>query len=133
VLDPFHGGRVLTQDDCREILERLSGGSMPFDPRLLRPAGPRQILARMLNNLRGIHLHRDDLERTLSALDRLLLLDPDDAAALRDRGLLSIRQGDLPRAVEDLGRYLELDPEAEDHAAIAGLVAEARRQLDQVN
>ena len=133
VLDPFHGGRVLTQDDCREILERLSGGSMPFDPRLLRPAGPRQILARMLNNLRGIHLHRDDLERTLAALDRLLILDPDDAAALRDRGLLSIRQGDLPRAVEDLERYLDLDPEADDHAAIAGLVAEARRQLDQVN
>jgi regulator of sirC expression with transglutaminase-like and TPR domain len=133
VLDPFRGGRVLTQDDCREILERLSGGSMPFDPRLLRPAGPRQILARMLNNLRGIHLHRGDLERTLAALDRLLILDPDDGAALRDRGLLSIRQGDLPRAVEDLERYLDLDPEAADHDAIADLVAEARRQLGQVN
>jgi regulator of sirC expression with transglutaminase-like and TPR domain len=133
VIDPFHGGRVLTQDDCRELLEKLSGGSLEFDPRLLRPAGPRQILARMLNNLRGIHLHRGDLGRTIAALDRLLLLDPDDTAALRDRGLLSIRQGGLMRAVEDLERYLELDPEAEDHETLADLVAEARRQLGQVN
>src|SRR3954453_20308426 len=60
LLDPFEGGRVLTEQDCRQMLEKLSGGSLPFDARLLRPSSPRQILIRMLNNLRGIYLNRGE-------------------------------------------------------------------------
>lgn len=93
LFDPFDGGRLLTEEDCRAMLDRLSGGTLAFDPRLLKPAGPRHILIRMLNNLRRVYLHRGEFLRTIGALDRVLLLDPDDVGARRDRGLLSLRWG----------------------------------------
>lgn len=126
LFDPFERGRPLTHDDCKAMLERLSGGSLAFDPRLLKPSSPRQILIRMLNNLWRVYLHRGEFLRTLGALDRVLLLDPDDVGARRDRGLLSLRWGDPARGIEDLERYLDLEPEAPDHAAIETAIAEAR-------
>jgi regulator of sirC expression with transglutaminase-like and TPR domain len=125
LFDPFDRGRLLTQDDCRGMLDRLSGGSLPFDPRLLKPASPRHILIRMLNNLRRVYLHRGEFLRTIAALDRVLLLDPDDVGARRDRGLLSLRWGDPAGGIGDLERYLVLEPEAPDHAAIESLIQEA--------
>jgi regulator of sirC expression with transglutaminase-like and TPR domain len=128
VLDPFDRGRLLTMDDCKEMLERLSNGSLAFDPRLLRPSTPRQILVRILNNLRGVYLHRGEQLRVIGVLDRVLLLDPDDVGARRDRGLLSLRWGDPVRGIEDLERYLALEPEAPDHEAIENVIAEARQR-----
>jgi regulator of sirC expression with transglutaminase-like and TPR domain len=133
LLDPFAGGRLLTEEDCRRMLEKLSGGSLPFDARLLRPSSPRQILIRMLNNLRGIYLNRDEPLRAIGALDRVVLLDPDDVGARRDRGLLSLRWGDPHRGIEDLERYLALEPEAPDAEAVEELLAEARRRGERVN
>ena len=126
LFDPFKGGRPLTEDDCRSMLDRLSGGTLAFDARLLKPASPRHILVRVLNNLRRIYLHRGEFLRTISALDRVLLLDPDDVGARRDRGLLSLRWGDPARGIEDLECYLALEPEAPDHTAIESLIGEAR-------
>jgi regulator of sirC expression with transglutaminase-like and TPR domain len=128
VIDPFDRGRLLTLDDCKEMLERLSNGTLPFDTRLLRPSTSRQILVRMLNNLRGVYLHRGEQLRVIGVLDRVLLLDPDDVGARRDRGLLSLRWGDPERGIEDLERYLVLEPEAPDHEAIENVIAEARQR-----
>lgn len=133
LLDPFERGRLLTTDDCRQILEKLSGGTLPFDPRLLRPSSPRQILVRMLNNLRGIYLHRSEFLRAIGVLDRVLLLDPDDVGARRDRGLLTLKWEDPARGIEDLEHYLALEPEAPDHQSIETLIAETRRKLERVH
>ncbi|HEY2293980.1 MAG TPA: tetratricopeptide repeat protein, partial [Thermoanaerobaculia bacterium] len=68
--------------------------------------------------------------RSIGALDRVLLLDPEDVGARRDRGLLSLRWGDPERGIEDLTCYLALEPEAPDHAAIEGLIRDAcKRQV----
>lgn len=128
LFDPFERGRLLTEEDCRAMLDRLSGGTVAFDSRLLKPASPRHILIRMLNNLRRIYLHRGEFLRTIGALDRVLLLDPDDVGARRDRGLLSLRWGDPARGIADLECYLVLEPEAPDHAAIEGLIQEAGKR-----
>jgi regulator of sirC expression with transglutaminase-like and TPR domain len=133
LLDPFEDGRLLTEADCRERLERLSGGALPFESRLLKPSSPRQILVRMLNNLRGIYLNRSEPLRVIGVLDRVVLLDPEDVGARRDRGLLSLRWGDPQRGIEDLERYLDLEPEAPDSRAVENLLVEARRRLTQVN
>jgi regulator of sirC expression with transglutaminase-like and TPR domain len=133
LLDPFEGGRLLTEGDCRQMLERLSGGSLPFDARLLKPSSPRQILVRMLNNLRGIYLNRNEPLRVIGVLDRVVLLDSDDVGARRDRGLLSLRWGDPQRGIEDLERYLDLEPEAPDAEAVEKLLAEARRRMTQIH
>jgi regulator of sirC expression with transglutaminase-like and TPR domain len=127
LIDPFDTGRLLTQRDCEELLARLTNGEMRFEPRLLRTAGPRQILHRILNNLRGVYMNRGEMDRLLPVLDRMLLLDPEDPASLRERGILHTRCGDPYAGVQDLETYLEVDPSADDQEEISGLLVEARR------
>jgi regulator of sirC expression with transglutaminase-like and TPR domain len=124
LLDPFAGGRLVTPDDCRQLLERMCVG-LPFHPRLLRPVSHRCILLRMLTNLRAIYLAAQDAKRTLAVLDRILLLAPDDAVHLRERGLLRLRCGDLG-GMEDLALYLDVEPEAPDRESLLGLLGHAR-------
>jgi regulator of sirC expression with transglutaminase-like and TPR domain len=134
LLDPFAGGRLITEEDCGEILERVSGGKVSFDPRLLRPFGPRQILVRMLNNLRAAYLKRGEIPKAISALDRILLLEPEDPGPLRDRGMLLAQWGDPERGIEDLERYLEegdLDPA--DHDEVVRRINEVRSGLGRVH
>jgi regulator of sirC expression with transglutaminase-like and TPR domain len=83
LLDPFHGGRRLGEADCQALLQRLHGDAAHLDPRHLQPVTAQQILVRMLGNLRGIYLARRDWGRTLAALERMLLVDPDARDALR--------------------------------------------------
>ncbi len=129
VIDPFDGGRFLTPDDCAQLLERVSEGTLAFHPRLLRPLGPRQILQRMLCNLRGIYAIRGAVAPLLSVLDHLLLLAPDDLDKRRERGLVRLQSGDLAGAVEDIERYLAGAPEAFDAPGLSELLVEARRLL----
>ncbi len=132
LLDPFDG-RFVTRDDCRQILDRVGGGHIPFHPRLLAPVSNRCILQRLLNNLRAAHLARGDLDGTRAALDRILLLAPDDAVHLRERGLLQLHRGDLTAAIEDLGRYLRVEPEAPDREAVESLLALGAKRLAVVH
>src|SRR6185436_2568846 len=127
LVDPFDAGRLLAQKDCEELLARLTNGEMQFDPRLLRTAGPRQILHRILNNLRGVYLSRGEVERLLPVLDRMLLLDPEDPSPRRERGILHIRCGDPYLGIQDLETYLEVEPTTDAHEEVAGLLVEARR------
>jgi regulator of sirC expression with transglutaminase-like and TPR domain len=106
----------------------VSGGRLTFEPRLLRPVGPRQILVRMLNNLRGIYLNQGEFGRALSVVDRVQLLIPEDAEVLRDHGFLSLQWGDPSKGIEELERYLDSDPEAEDQDEVRAVLAEARRR-----
>ena len=110
ILDPFHRGRFLDRDACVTLLGEMTEGRMRFHPALLRPAGPRAILARLLANLRQMYLMAEDEPRALRAQDRLVLLDPDDPAVLRERGRLHARLGAGDAAVYDLERSLELEP-----------------------
>lgn len=127
-LDPFEGGRFLTDPECAEILDRVSGGRMVFDRELLRPIPARQVIQRMLLNLRSIYLHREELHRAMGVLDRLVQLEPDRPRHKRDRGILRVHCSD-PRGIEDLESYLEALPEASDRQEIEKVLKEARQRL----
>jgi regulator of sirC expression with transglutaminase-like and TPR domain len=80
-IDPFDG-RPLDRDGLRKLHARIAGGDeRDPDPRLLEPASKKQILVRMLNNLRGIWSVRGDRERLRGVLERLQLLQPTDEQA----------------------------------------------------
>lgn len=114
ILDAFAGGRLVERDDCREILEACLEGRLRFEESMLRPASPREVLVRVLRNLKGLFLRRGDVPRALSAVDRVLLLVPDAASEMRDRGLLLGALGHPEHGYRDLLRYLALSPGAPD-------------------
>jgi regulator of sirC expression with transglutaminase-like and TPR domain len=123
----------MTIDDCRGLLERMTGGAVPFDAGLLRPSTPREVLARMLRNLKAIHLRQGDVPAALAAVERIVLLLPDDVDERRDQGLLRASLRRWGRAVEDLEQYLTLRPTAADAARVREQLDEARRKLWELN
>jgi regulator of sirC expression with transglutaminase-like and TPR domain len=124
VIDPFHRGQLLGLEDLKKRLATAVGDQVKFDPRLLRPARPREILVRMLQNLRSVYQDRNDIPRALSAVDRLLLLAPDNVRGLRERAQLYEKLGGAAAAAADLEKVLQIEPRAPDAAALR---AQARR------
>jgi len=114
IVDPFHRGQILSLSELKRRLTAAMGDEARFDRRVLRPARTREILSRMLQNLRSIYLNKRDLPRALSCVDRLLLFVPDDVRVLRDRARLYEMLGGEQAAAGDLERVLSLDPNASD-------------------
>jgi len=118
LIDPFHQGVILSVPDCQDLLDHVYEGAVEFRPEFLHPAGRRQILQRMLNNLKGIYLRREDYPNALAIVDRLLCLEPNAPDELRDRGILHYRLRSFGKALTDLERYLRLAPNAQDREAV---------------
>ncbi|WP_242344853.1 SirB1 family protein [Anaeromyxobacter terrae] len=111
-VDAFHGGEMLSADDCLARYRARTGRDL--DRRLLGPSTPSQIVLRMLGNLRRLYAARKDDLRAWWVLDRILLAAPSQLAALRDRGLAAARLGAAEAAARDLESYLARAPQAPD-------------------
>lgn len=121
VMDPFNRGRPLDEDELRQRARPHLGGDFPDDEALyqiLNPASHRAILMRVLRNLYGVYVAREDWERAVRSADRVLKLAPDNAEALRDRGLGYLKIGHRHGALRDLARYLQINPRAADSGAL---------------
>jgi regulator of sirC expression with transglutaminase-like and TPR domain len=93
----------------------------------LQAAPARDIMARMLHNLKEIHAAQGDWPRLLAVLDRLIVLLPQDWSEYRDRGLVHAEVGHSGHALEDLETYLVNTDAGSDRSAISARVAELRR------
>lgn len=135
VIDPFNG-HSLSREELSERLEpykRRSGLVDDYDVPLglyLQAATPREILARMLRNLKEIYRTQEDTGRLVAVLDRLVLLLPDAWAEYRDRGLALATQGRTADAVADLEAYLQHAQDALDLDAVGERLADLRRALN---
>ncbi len=118
VVDAF-GGTVLTREECQSRLAAVLGAGVRLEPALhLRAATPREILARLLGNLKLIYLRTADFGRALACCERILLIAPDAPLELRDRGLVYERLECFGAAAADLERFLELAPDDESAPAV---------------
>ncbi|MDB5774308.1 MAG: transglutaminase [Herbaspirillum sp.] len=134
VLDPINGNS-LSREELEERIEpflQQQGelGEMPLAG-YLRAAHPREIVERMLRNLKAIFIDAQRWQRVLDVQQRLIVLLPDDINERRDRGLTHANLADPQAALEDLEAYLALRPDAADAAALQektiGLRAALRR------
>ena len=119
ILDPFHGGQRVDDDELLDRLRSLSDANKgpqfeAVPAEFLTPTSPRAMLGRMLRNLMRIYLERDQDAEALLTVDLLLVLTPQGADEIRTRGYLYERLGCPAAAGNDFRRYLELAPDAED-------------------
>jgi len=128
LVDPFHGGHVITVEDCKELVVRTTGRASLFRKDSLDAATPRAMLTRLLLNLKRIHLAQGDYIRALAVVERLLVIAPGDAKEIRDRGLLLAHLGQSNAAVQDLESYLVLAPGAPDAESVRGRLAWIRKR-----
>jgi regulator of sirC expression with transglutaminase-like and TPR domain len=124
-VDAFNAGELLTADECVARYHRFAGGR-EFDPRYLAAVSPRQILARMLHNLKRLSIDRKDDVRVYWTCDRLLVLAPGQLEQIRDRGLAAARLGGAAVALRDLEEYLERAPGAADAGAVRRVASALR-------
>ena len=129
VIDPFNGGEIKSRDDLDAMLQQMYGGKLDFRGEFVAPVSKKQILRRMLTNLKAIYAKANYLVKTLAALDRLLILDPASAEDTRDRGVIYVRLECFGQAKDDFERYLQLAPDAEDAAAVREQLIELVKQV----
>jgi regulator of sirC expression with transglutaminase-like and TPR domain len=122
LLDPAGGGRRLSRDDCEALVRRTLGEEVLLHSGMLRPAGRRQILARVIRNLRAAHLASRDWPAALGATELLRIVEPTAPDHVRDRGLLLGRTGRYSEAIAELRGYLSDRPEAPDRDDVTQVI-----------
>jgi regulator of sirC expression with transglutaminase-like and TPR domain len=125
LIDPFDAGTIRFEDQAQELLDRIYGGVVKMQDAFLRTATRREMLARMLTNLKGLYVKVGDHARALAAVERLLMITPTAPAESRSRGVLLARMGRHEEAADQLEAYLRVSPSATD----AGRVQEMLRDL----
>jgi len=133
VIDPFNQGEIRSRESLEAMLDKLYGRKVSLDPDFLESTGKKQILKRMLNNLKIIYLRANDLMRGLSVVERLVILDPMSVEDIRDRGILYFKLECFKPALDDLENYLRLAPQAEDVDAVRHRVALLTRQVARLH
>ena len=133
LIDPFNRGQILTARDCRSRLEETFQGRMEFRSELLKRARKRDILERMLNNLKSIYQGQRDYHRALKAQQLLVCVRPGEPAAIRDRGIFYYRLACLGQAATDLEKYLKASPTASDISEIRNRLNEISRLAPRMN
>jgi regulator of sirC expression with transglutaminase-like and TPR domain len=135
VLDPFTGGEPCSETELRAWLSQALPADRPAKldlDRYLEPATPREIVARVLRNLKGIYLKSAKLERALAVMHRMLLVMPESAEELRDRGLVHAELECFRPALADLQNYLRRRPDAPDASDIHARVVELREAASRL-
>jgi regulator of sirC expression with transglutaminase-like and TPR domain len=110
LLDPYHRGVTVSVQECEEKLKAQFGEEAEFRPTYLQESSTKQILTRMLNNLKGAFFRRKDFARVLMMIEMALAVDPASRQEIHDRAMIYFlirRYGD---AMADLRYYLSISP-----------------------
>ncbi len=133
VIDPFRRGEVCCTEELEEMLDDIYRGKLAFRPEFLSPVSKKQILRRMLNNLKAIYLRQGDLLKGLSVVERLLILEPNSVSEIRDRGLLYLKLECFPQALQDLEAYLRVAAHADDAPEVRDQVVSLRKLITLIH
>jgi regulator of sirC expression with transglutaminase-like and TPR domain len=140
IIDAFHGGALLSEDACRDLLRRHAGEDAVWDEHLLGHATKTQILVRMLVNLKRTYIRMYSFPQARDVMELLLAIDPAATSELRDRGLIAYHLKDFSAALRDLQTYLQLssaigadDADRDEQARIWEQVKLLRRRVASLN
>ena len=136
VLDPYAKGISLSFDEIRQRIKNLRHGVEP--PRsviagMLAAASNKDILVRMLRNLKGIYSHHQEWLKALAATDRIISVMPDLAEEYRDRGMIYLSLECFRAALFDLQAYIKMLPVAADADTVRRKVVELQAVASRLN
>jgi len=122
-IDPFNKGEILTEEACRRIVVSRAGTSARFNRSLLDPIWPKQILVRLMKNLKAIYLSAGNHTRALPLLNWILMLAPEAIQELHERAAYYEAVGDFQSAATDLERCVALTPSEEEKNGMRARIA----------
>lgn len=140
IIDAHHGGALVTESMCRELLRKHIGESAMWDDSVLAHASKPQIMARVLLNLKRVYVGMYSFPQARLVTELLLAVDPLAVNELRDRGLLAYHLRDFASALRDLQAYLRLsarselgEEEREEQSQIWEHIKALRRRMASLN
>lgn len=133
IIDPFNQGSILSDAECQHRLDEIYSGQLPLQPEYLEAVTRRQILIRMLNNLRGIYVSVRNFKKALPIVDLILAIYPRSPEDVKQRAMLRHNQGQFRGALQDLDDYMKMSPEASDADEIRQMATSIRRVLAMMN
>jgi regulator of sirC expression with transglutaminase-like and TPR domain len=133
IIDPFNAGEIKSRESLDEMLCGLYGGRIAFRADFLEAVTKKQLLTRMLMNLKAIYWNEGNLAKSLSVVERLLILDPSSADHLRDRGMIYLKLECFNLARADFETYLSVKPDAGDASEIREAIVKLARQPTQIH
>jgi len=133
LIDCFNRGDILSRQDCQSRLNEIYSGEIKLRPEFLHPISRRQILTRMLNNLKTVYLSTRNFRKALPIADLILVIYPRSSEDVKQRALLRYSMGLHRLAAEDLDDYLRISPDASDADEIRQMSLSIRRMLALMN
>jgi regulator of sirC expression with transglutaminase-like and TPR domain len=127
IVDPFNGGRIMDDYSLKALLDRTyPRQTIPLTHALVERATPSQVIIRMLNNLKGSYYEAQDMDRYLLANEMVLAIDQYNPDAIRDKGMIYLKNGNAGEALKVLNSYLEINPEAADADEVLDIIRQIR-------
>src|SRR4051812_10003543 len=131
IFDPFHGGRLLTTEQCEALVEEVVGTPFVATPEAREAVPAGQVAQRILTNLKGSYLRLRDFARAARVIGRIRQLCPDDVTQRRDLGVSLLQAGRPGRAIDELSAYLDVEPMDAD--AVREILEQAREEVARWN
>lgn len=133
LVDPFHGGRILTRDDCEILVQQRTGVPFEASSLALTPLPLGATVQRMLVNLKSIYIRNEDWPRACRVMQRLRQINRHDVVLRRDLGRCYLQQEQPGKAIDHLQAYVNQAGDAADHAAVERLLRMASNMVAQWN
>jgi regulator of sirC expression with transglutaminase-like and TPR domain len=133
LIDAFARGSIVTEEDCRQKLDAIYSGQLALQPEFLLPVTRRQMLTRMLNNLRSVYLSQRDFRRTLQVVDLVLVIYPRSPEDVKQRAVLRYNLNNYLGALNDFEEYVKMSPDASDADEIRQTALSLRRSMAMMN
>ncbi len=133
VFDPFHKGRVLDAGGCEALVRAVTGEAFTATPEAFAPTPSGVVVARVLNNLKGVYLRASDFARAARVTGRLAQLTPHDPLQRRDLGVTLVQAGQPGRAIKPLESYLTDAPAADDADTVRDILKRAKAAIARWN
>jgi regulator of sirC expression with transglutaminase-like and TPR domain len=133
LIDCFNRGDIISRQDCQHKLDEIYSGEIALRPEFLHAISRRQILTRMLNNLKTVYLSTRNFRKALPISDLILVIYPRSPEDVKQRALLRYSLGMQRLALEDLEEYLKMSPTASDAEEVRQMALSIRRMLALMN
>src|SRR5947209_13083390 len=133
LIDAFERGSIVTEDDCRQKLDSIYSGQVALQPEFLLAVTRRQMLTRMLNNLRAVYLSQRDFRRAVQVVDLILVIYPRSPEDVKQRAVLRYNLNDYRGALNDFEEYVKMSPEASDAEENKQTALSLRRSMAMMN
>ena len=128
-IDAFNGGVLMNRAECGAVLREAAGDDARLEEHHLSPVTPREILARVLRNLKAIYWDREEFDRCITTIGALMAVLPDRPEEQRDRGVVHLKAGNHQQSADDFAAYIEAAPHADDIETVRNALSRLRGAL----